>query len=61
LSLADVMGYPSSSSEVLSALPQDVRARMTFNDPNIVKSMIWWQAAGDEQRWNDLWNEVKAS
>lgn len=61
LPLADAMGYPSSSSEVLSALPEDVRARMTFNDPNIVKSMIWWQAAGDEQRWNDLWNEVKAS
>jgi spermidine/putrescine transport system substrate-binding protein len=59
--LADVMGYPSSSSEVLDALPEDVRARMTFNDPNIVESMIWWQAAGDEQRWNDLWNEVKAS
>jgi hypothetical protein len=34
---------------------------MTFNDPNIVQSMIWWQAAGDEQRWNDMWNEVKAS
>jgi spermidine/putrescine transport system substrate-binding protein len=61
LPLADVMGYPSSSSEVLEALPEDVRARMTFNDPNIVQSMIWWQAAGDEQRWNDLWNEVKAS
>jgi spermidine/putrescine-binding protein len=61
LPLADVMGYPSSSSEVLDALPEDVRARMTFNDPNIVESMIWWQAAGDEQRWNDLWNEVKAS
>ena len=59
--LADFMGYPSSSSEVLNALPEDVRARMTFNDPNIVKSMIWWQAAGDEQRWNDLWNEVKAT
>lgn len=59
--LADFMGYPSSSSEVLDALPEDVRARMTFNDPNIVQSMIWWQAAGDEQRWNDLWNEVKAS
>jgi hypothetical protein len=55
------MGYPSSSSEVLDALPEDVRARMTLNDPNIVQSMIWWQAAGDEQRWNDLWNEVKAS
>jgi spermidine/putrescine transport system substrate-binding protein len=61
LPLADVMGYPSSSSEVLDALPEDVRARMTFNDPNIVQSMIWWQAAGDEQRWNDMWNEVKAS
>lgn len=61
LPLADFMGYPSSSSEVLNQLPEDVRARMTFNDPNIVKSMIWWQAAGDEQRWNDLWNEVKAS
>ena len=59
--LADLMGYPSSSSEVLDALPEDVRARMTFNNPDIVQSMIWWQAAGDEQRWNDLWNEVKAS
>jgi spermidine/putrescine transport system substrate-binding protein len=59
--LADNMGYPSSSSEVLDALPEEVRARMTFNDPEIVQSMIWWQAAGDEQRWNDLWNEVKAS
>ncbi|MFN8591894.1 MAG: extracellular solute-binding protein [Thermomicrobiales bacterium] len=61
LPLADVMGYPSSSSEVLDSLPEEVRARMTFNDPNIIESMIWWQAAGDEQRWNDLWNEVKAS
>jgi spermidine/putrescine transport system substrate-binding protein len=59
--LADIMGYPSSSSEVLDSLPEDVRARMTFNNPDIVKDMIWWQAAGDEQRWNDLWNEVKAS
>ena len=61
LPLANFMGYPSSSSEVLNQLPQDVRARMTFNNPDIVKTMIWWQAAGDEQRWNDLWNEVKAS
>jgi spermidine/putrescine transport system substrate-binding protein len=59
--LADSMGYPSSSSEVLDALPEETRARMTFNDPNIVESMIWWQAPGDEQRWNELWNEVRAS
>lgn len=61
LPLAESMGYPSSSSAVLSMLPEEARARMTFNDPNIVQSMIWWQAAGDDQRWNDLWNEVKAS
>ncbi|MCC6945059.1 MAG: extracellular solute-binding protein [Thermomicrobiales bacterium] len=61
LPLAESMGYPSSSQVVLSMLPEEVRARMTFNDPNIVESMIWWQAVGDEQRWNDLWNEVRAS
>ena len=61
LPLADIMGYPSSSNEVMAALPEDVRARMTFNNPDIVKDMIWWQAAGDEQRWSDLWTEVKAS
>lgn len=61
LPLADVMGYPSAAESVIQTLPDDVQAQMTMNNPDILDSMVWWQAAAEPQKWIELWDEVKAS
>lgn len=59
--LARVRGYPLANKAIMRELPADMRNQLMLNDPNLLKSMVWWKQAADIQRINNLWNEVKAA
>jgi len=54
-------GYPVANQTLLQAQPEELRNRLMLNDPNLLKNMVWWKQAGDLQRINELWAEVKAA
>lgn len=54
-------GYPVANRSLMMDQPDELRNRLMLNDPDLLSSMVWWKPAADEQRINDLWNEVKAS
>ena len=59
--LAKVRGYPLANRSIMQQLPEDLRMQLMLNDPDLLKSMVWWKRAADIQRINNLWNEVKAA
>lgn len=59
--LMTVKGYPCANKTLMDAQPETFRNQLMLNDPQLLKSLVWWQNAKDLQRINTIWNEVKAS
>jgi hypothetical protein len=53
--------YPVANKELLFAQPEEFRNTLMLNDPNLLQNMLWWKQAGNIQRINELWAEVKAA
>lgn len=60
-SMATIRNILSVNKGYMESLPFESRNVSMLGDPNLLNNLVWWRRAGDPQRVNNLWNEVKAS